>query len=95
MSMNIVINIFFHRVTTSVISYGLMFNFEKLAGSPFLNTIIIGSMRYGINIIVALIDIRFMWAGRRLLHGFAMSFMALGLIIVFVIILFGKLVIIL
>ncbi|VDN56617.1 unnamed protein product [Dracunculus medinensis] len=78
----------FSLVTTSIITYGLMFNFEKLSGSPFLNTIIIGSLRYTINLVVALIDIKFARVGRRLLHGCAMSFMAFGLGLVFIIMAF-------
>lgn len=84
------LKIFSLRVTTSIITYGLMFNFEKLSGSPFLNTIIIGSLRYTINLVVALIDIKFARVGRRLLHGCAMSFMAFGLGLVFIIMAFGR-----
>ncbi|EJW84145.1 hypothetical protein WUBG_04946 [Wuchereria bancrofti] len=50
---------------TSIISYGLVFNMEKLSGSIYLNTIIVGSLRYAINLICAIIDIKFIWAGRH------------------------------
>ncbi|VIO95417.1 Uncharacterized protein BM_BM59 [Brugia malayi] len=74
---------------TSIISYGLVFNMEKLSGSIYLNTIIVGSLRYAINLICAIIDIKFIWAGRRLLHGLSMFFIAISLGFVFLIILFG------
>ncbi|CAG9535997.1 unnamed protein product [Cercopithifilaria johnstoni] len=74
---------------TSIISYGLVFNMEKLSGSIYLNTIIVGSLRYAINLICAAIDIKFIWAGRCLLHGFSMFFIAFSLGLVFFITLFG------
>ncbi|EFO18407.2 hypothetical protein LOAG_10089 [Loa loa] len=74
---------------TSIISYGLVFNMEKLSGSIYLNTIIVGSLRYAINLVCAIIDIKFIWAGRRLLHGFSMFFIAISLGLVFLIVLFG------
>ncbi|VDM98711.1 unnamed protein product, partial [Thelazia callipaeda] len=74
---------------TSIISYGLVFNMEKLSGSIFLNTIIVGSLRYAINLVCAVIDIKFLWAGRRLLHGFSMFFIAFSLGFVFIITVFG------
>ncbi|VBB34386.1 unnamed protein product, partial [Acanthocheilonema viteae] len=74
---------------TSIISYGLVFNMEKLSGSIYLNTIIVGSLRYAINLICAFIDIKFVWAGRCLLHGFSMFFIAFSLGLVFLITLFG------
>ncbi|VDK88699.1 unnamed protein product [Litomosoides sigmodontis] len=74
---------------TSIISYGLVFNMEKLSGSIYLNTIIVGSLRYGINLICAVIDIKFDWAGRCLLHGFSMFFISFSLGFVFLIVLFG------
>lgn len=70
---------------TSIISYGVTFNMEKLSGSVYLNTIILGALRYAINLVCAALDIRYVWAGRRLLHGTAMSFMASGLLISFII----------
>ncbi|VDN17510.1 unnamed protein product [Gongylonema pulchrum] len=74
---------------TSIISYGLVFNMEKLSGSVYLNTIIVGGLRYAINLVCAFIDLRFMWAGRRLIHGFAMSFVAVSLGAVFMIVFLG------
>lgn len=76
-------------MTTSIISYGLVFNMEKLAGSPYLNTVIVGSLRYSINLVCAFVDIRFAWAGRRLLHGFSMGFISASLGLVFCIEVFG------
>ncbi|VDM47569.1 unnamed protein product [Toxocara canis] len=76
-------------MTTSIISYGLVFNMEKLSGSPYLNTVIVGSLRYAINLVCAVVDVRFAWAGRRLLHGFAMGFIAASLGLVFIIVVFG------
>uniref|UniRef100_A0A914R3G0 Serpentine receptor class gamma n=1 Tax=Parascaris equorum TaxID=6256 RepID=A0A914R3G0_PAREQ len=81
----------FLRMTTSIISYGLVFNLEKLSGSPYLNTIIVGSLRYSINLVCAVVDVRFVWAGRRLLHGVAMSFISACLGLVFVIVVLGQL----
>lgn len=74
---------------TSIISYGLVFNMEKLSGSVYLNTIIVGALRYAINLVCAVIDIRFLWAGRRLLHGFSMFFIAISLGVVFMITVLG------
>uniref|UniRef100_F1KYH4 Organic cation transporter protein n=1 Tax=Ascaris suum TaxID=6253 RepID=F1KYH4_ASCSU len=76
-------------MTTSIISYGLVFNLEKLSGSPYLNTIIVGSLRYSINLVCAVVDVRFAWAGRRLLHGVAMSFISACLGLVFIIVVLG------
>ncbi|MFH4981026.1 hypothetical protein AB6A40_007735 [Gnathostoma spinigerum] len=53
-----------------------MFNFEKIAGSIFVNTGMMGGLRWSVNIIMAIIDIRFFCAGRRLLHCVCMFFMA-------------------
>lgn len=74
---------------TNIISYGLAFNMEKLSGSPYLNTIFLGSLRYAINVCVAIIDIKFVWAGRRLLHGFSMSSIAVCLGCAFTMVLFN------
>uniref|UniRef100_A0A0N5AVA0 MFS domain-containing protein n=1 Tax=Syphacia muris TaxID=451379 RepID=A0A0N5AVA0_9BILA len=69
---------------TSIISYGIVFNTERLSGSPYLNLIIIGSLRYVINICAAIIDIKFKWAGRRLLHSVSMASISACLGFVFV-----------
>ncbi|MFH4974015.1 hypothetical protein AB6A40_000724 [Gnathostoma spinigerum] len=74
---------------TSIISYGLIFNMEKLSGSIFLNTILVGSLRYAINIVAAIVDIRCQKVGRRILHGIAMGFISASLGCVFVIFILG------
>lgn len=80
----------FSRMITSIISYGIVFNTEKLSGSPYLNIIIVGSLRYFVNICAAIIDVKFMWAGRRLLHGVSMASISSCLGIVFAVSVIGE-----
>uniref|UniRef100_A0A0N4ZIJ2 MFS domain-containing protein n=1 Tax=Parastrongyloides trichosuri TaxID=131310 RepID=A0A0N4ZIJ2_PARTI len=49
----------------SLANYGTLFNMERLSGSIYTNSILMGCLRYIINLIVAAIDPRFKWLGRR------------------------------
>ncbi|KAE9546918.1 hypothetical protein FO519_009869, partial [Halicephalobus sp. NKZ332] len=52
----------------SIINYGLLFNMEKLSGSIYLNIVFTGLLRYVLNLIVAFLDFKFMWLGRKKIH---------------------------
>uniref|UniRef100_A0AAF5D0D0 MFS domain-containing protein n=1 Tax=Strongyloides stercoralis TaxID=6248 RepID=A0AAF5D0D0_STRER len=57
-------------------NYGTMFNMEKLSGSVYTNSILMGSLRYLLNLVVAFADTRFLWLGRR--HILSSSCYAIG-----------------
>lgn len=70
----------FFRLTTSLLTYSLLFNMEKLSGSIYMNSIIMGSFRYALNLITAVSDMKFKWLGRKLVHSIAEGFIMLALL---------------
>ncbi|GMS91781.1 hypothetical protein PENTCL1PPCAC_13956 [Pristionchus entomophagus] len=66
---------------TSMISFGLMFNLEKLSGSLFLNSIYLGLLRWSLNIATGIFDFKIKWASRKLVHTIGQGVVALGLVL--------------
>jgi hypothetical protein len=53
---------------------------EKLSGSIYINSVIMGSFRYALNLITAFADMRFKWLGRKLVHAIAEGFIMFALL---------------
>ncbi|KJH42421.1 hypothetical protein DICVIV_11592 [Dictyocaulus viviparus] len=51
-----------------VINYGNMFNLDSLSGSIYLNSIIVGSLRYSTNLLCGFLDYKFTCFGRKTAH---------------------------
>ncbi|WKY08462.1 hypothetical protein Q1695_007745 [Nippostrongylus brasiliensis] len=64
---------------SSIINYGLVFNIETLAGSFFINSIIMGSLRWGINIVFSLLDYKVTAIGRKLIHLISQTSISIAL----------------
>ncbi|CAB3409431.1 unnamed protein product [Caenorhabditis bovis] len=69
----------FGIICTTFIVYALMYNMEKLSGSLYWNSAIIGASRWIINIAVSIIDYRCEWFGRKLVNQICMSLTAISL----------------
>ncbi|VDO72635.1 unnamed protein product [Onchocerca flexuosa] len=63
---------------------------EKLPGSIYTNNIVLGLIRYGVNIISVLTDYTQSWFGRRMAHTVPLAITSIGFIIHFVIICLGR-----
>ncbi|KAI6207329.1 MFS domain-containing protein [Aphelenchoides fujianensis] len=70
----------FSLLATSLITYSLLFNMEKLSGSIYMNSLIMGIFRYSLNLLTAFADLRYQWLGRRTVHMLAEGFIMLALI---------------
>ncbi|CEF63689.1 Solute carrier family 22 member 15 [Strongyloides ratti] len=68
-------------------NYGTMFNMEKLSGSVYTNSILMGSLRYLLNLIVAFADTRLLWLGRR--HILSSSCYAIGSAALLIVLIFA------
>ncbi|CAJ0604407.1 unnamed protein product [Cylicocyclus nassatus] len=66
----------------SMVNYGLIFNIESLAGSFFLNSILIGSIRWAINIVFAILDYKIKSLGRKIIHLMAQSTIAMCFLVI-------------
>uniref|UniRef100_A0A0N4Z0F4 MFS domain-containing protein n=1 Tax=Parastrongyloides trichosuri TaxID=131310 RepID=A0A0N4Z0F4_PARTI len=70
----------------SLANYGTMFNMEKLSGSVYTNAILMGCLRYLLNLIVAFADTRLTWLGRRhILVAFCYAIAVASLVIAIII----------
>jgi OCT family organic cation transporter-like MFS transporter 4/5 len=58
----------FGYFVTSVVNYGIVYNMEKVSGSIYINAILIGIIRYSLNLIMAFLDYKFTCIGRKLIH---------------------------
>ncbi|CAG9539445.1 unnamed protein product [Cercopithifilaria johnstoni] len=74
--------------STSFISYGIAYNMDALAGTVYINVIILGAARWSINILAAGLEFSIRSVGRRLLHLVAVGFIAVIMAIIFVIYIF-------
>ena len=61
-------NLNFCSLVTSLVNYGLVYNMEKVSGSIYMNAILIGIIRYALNLTMAFFDFKFKCFGRKLLH---------------------------
>ncbi|KHJ96388.1 hypothetical protein OESDEN_03644 [Oesophagostomum dentatum] len=63
----------------SMVNYGLIFNIEMLSGSFFINSIIMGSIRWSINIVFGILDFKVKPMGRKAVHFMSQSTIAVCL----------------
>ncbi|CAG9530368.1 unnamed protein product [Cercopithifilaria johnstoni] len=75
----------FSCFANAIAFYGLLFNLEKVSGSLYMNTSILGVFRYTLNIILATVDHAFIFVGRKFVH--TMSIIIFILSIAFIVIL--------
>ncbi|CAI2350950.1 unnamed protein product [Caenorhabditis sp. 36 PRJEB53466] len=61
-------------ICTTFIVYALMYNMEKLSGSLYWNSAIIGASRWVVNIAVSIADYKLPWFGRKLINQISMVF---------------------
>ncbi|CAO4378849.1 unnamed protein product [Caenorhabditis nigoni] len=54
--------------STSFTNYGFVFNIEKLSGSLYINALLMGSLRWLLNIVFGLADLKFKSLGRKHIH---------------------------
>ncbi|ETN80596.1 hypothetical protein NECAME_02343, partial [Necator americanus] len=67
---------------TSMINYGLIFNIEMLSGSFFINSILMGSIRWSINIVFSVLDYKWKAMGRKAVHFVSQTSIALCLLVI-------------
>uniref|UniRef100_A0A1I8EFG1 MFS domain-containing protein n=1 Tax=Wuchereria bancrofti TaxID=6293 RepID=A0A1I8EFG1_WUCBA len=77
-----------YQFSTSFISYGIAYNMDALAGTVYINVIILGAARWAINISAAGLEFSIQSIGRRLLHLVAVGFIVAIMGIIFIIYLF-------
>ncbi|KHJ86891.1 hypothetical protein OESDEN_13345, partial [Oesophagostomum dentatum] len=58
----------FSFFSSMVANYANMFNLGNLSGSIYLNSILIGSLRYSTNLACGLLDYKFLGFGRKMAH---------------------------
>uniref|UniRef100_A0A8R1XQV3 MFS domain-containing protein n=1 Tax=Onchocerca volvulus TaxID=6282 RepID=A0A8R1XQV3_ONCVO len=75
--------------STSLISYGIAYNMDALAGTVYVNVIILGAARYTVNITAAATEYTIKRVGRRLLHCVSAGFIATTMGVIFIIYLFA------
>uniref|UniRef100_A0A915DIQ0 Major facilitator superfamily (MFS) profile domain-containing protein n=1 Tax=Ditylenchus dipsaci TaxID=166011 RepID=A0A915DIQ0_9BILA len=71
-------------LSTSVLSYALIFNMEHLSGSIYLNSAFFGLFRYSMNLFVGSMDYFVPRVGRKTIHKCALSFIVFMLSVVFI-----------
>ncbi|CAB3396713.1 unnamed protein product [Caenorhabditis bovis] len=69
--------------TTSFTNYGFVFNIEKLSGSIYVNALLMGSLRWTLNIFIGLLDIKVHTIGRKLIHFVSKLTIALCVFVIF------------
>ncbi|VDK54219.1 unnamed protein product, partial [Anisakis simplex] len=74
---------------TSVINYGLLFNMESLSGSIYINSIFFGAFRWALNIGAGAIDFFVPSVGRKVLHFISVGFIAVCIVINFIVMALG------
>ncbi|WKY08461.1 hypothetical protein Q1695_007744 [Nippostrongylus brasiliensis] len=74
---------------TSVINYGLVFNIDALHGSFFINSVLMGSIRWLINILFAVLDYKVQAVGRKTVHFISQASIAASLAIISVTFILG------
>ncbi|ETN81087.1 hypothetical protein NECAME_17941 [Necator americanus] len=58
----------FSFFTSMMVNYANMFNLGNLSGSIYLNSILVGSLRYSTNLVCGLLDFKFVCFGRKMAH---------------------------
>ncbi|XGW26799.1 hypothetical protein V3C99_007408 [Haemonchus contortus] len=64
---------------SSMINYGLIFNIETLSGSFFVNSILMGFIRWSINIAFGVLDFKWKACGRKAVHLVSQASIAVAL----------------
>ncbi|KAK5977524.1 hypothetical protein GCK32_014964 [Trichostrongylus colubriformis] len=64
---------------SSMINYGLIFNIETLSGSFFVNSILMGLIRWSINIAFGVLDFKWKACGRKAVHMVSQASIAIAL----------------
>ncbi|CAJ0950133.1 unnamed protein product, partial [Mesorhabditis belari] len=72
----------FTFLSISIINYGIMFNFEQMSGSIYMNMVYTGLIRWISNLTFAWLDYRYKWCGRKFVHWFGLLFIVLPLALV-------------
>ncbi|EPB72301.1 hypothetical protein ANCCEY_08618 [Ancylostoma ceylanicum] len=67
---------------TSMINYGLVFNIEMLSGSFFVNSILMGSIRWSMNIVFGVLDFKCKFIGRKMVHFISQATIAFCLLVI-------------
>jgi hypothetical protein len=78
------------RATTSIVSYALIFNMEKLPGTIFVSTAMFGLFRYSINLLIGAIDYFVKCAGRKFIHSSSLAYILVMLLAIILTKTFGK-----
>ncbi|KAL4003457.1 Sugar transporter family protein [Acanthocheilonema viteae] len=76
----------FSCFTNAIAFYGLLFNLEKVSGSLFMNTSILGAFRYILNIMLATVDHAFTFVGRKFIHTMSIIIFILSIALIVVLI---------
>ncbi|KAL6741647.1 hypothetical protein Aduo_014881 [Ancylostoma duodenale] len=58
----------FSFFSSMIVNYANMFNLGNLSGSIYLNSILVGSLRYSSNLLFGLLDYKFVCFGRKMAH---------------------------
>lgn len=58
----------FSLLVVTLVTYALIYNMDKLSGSPYLNMILMGAFKYAMNLAIAFADLQFKWLGRKMSH---------------------------
>lgn len=64
---------------------------EKLSGSIYMNSVIMGTFRYSLNILTAIGEKKYKWLGRKVVHSIAEGFIMLALLFFITVYMLGKL----
>lgn len=80
-----------YSFSMGAISYGLMFNLEKISGSLYINAAMLGLFRYALNMLIAVADHFFKCIGRKVIHTFALLGIIIGMTFILFVNYFGRL----
>ncbi|VDK85767.1 unnamed protein product [Litomosoides sigmodontis] len=76
----------FSCFANAIAFYGLLFNLEKVSGSLYMNTSILGAFRYILNIMLATVDHAFTSVGRKFVHTMSIIIFIISIAFVLVLI---------
>ncbi|KAK6059618.1 hypothetical protein COOONC_02752 [Cooperia oncophora] len=71
----------FSLFASMVVNYANMFNLGSLSGSIYLNSILVGSLRYSSNLSCGFLDKKFLWFGRKRAHTACQLLVLISLLI--------------
>ncbi|KAM3722730.1 Uncharacterized protein ACO02O_06041 [Dirofilaria immitis] len=76
----------FSCFANAIAFYALLFNLETISGSLYMNTSILGTFRYILNIMLATIDHAFTFVGRKFVHTISIIIFVLSIAFIVVLI---------